>query len=137
MNATGIDLRILLPYGLFLERAGVTSIVAESATGLFGVLPNRLDCATALVPGILTYQTEDENENFVALDEGILLKTGSDVVISARNATAGADLGELRKSVEDLYGNLNEEELEVRSVLAKLESHFVRRLTQFGHERRT
>jgi F-type H+-transporting ATPase subunit epsilon len=137
MNPPGIQLRILLPYGLFLERSGVRSIVAETQTGLFGILPQRLDCAAALVPGILTYETEEEGEVFVAIDEGSLVKTGFDVVVCARNATAGADLGELRKAVDEQYGNLNEDELAVRSVLSKLESHFIRELMQFGHERGT
>jgi F-type H+-transporting ATPase subunit epsilon len=134
MNPSGIQLRILLPYGLFLERSGIRSIVAETQEGLFGILPHRLDCAAALVPGILTYKTEEEGEVFVALDEGSLVKTGYDVVVCARNATTGANLGELRKAVDELYGNLNEDERAARSVLSKLESHFIRQLMQFGHE---
>jgi F-type H+-transporting ATPase subunit epsilon len=134
MNPPEIQLRILLPYGLFLERSGIRSIVAETHEGLFGILPHRLDCAAALVPGILTYKTEEEGEVFVALDEGSLVKTGYDVVVCARNATTGANLGELRKAVDELYGNLNEDERAARSVLSKLESHFIRQLMQFGHE---
>ena len=136
MIPSGIHLRILLPYGPFLERFTVKKVVAETQKGLVGLLPHRLDCAAALVPGILTYETDDEGEVFVALDEGILVKTGSDVVISARNATVGANLGELRKAVEDLYGDRNEGEQAVRAVLTKLESHFIRQLMQFGHDRR-
>lgn len=134
MNPTGIHLRILLPYGLFLEKSGIRSIVAEAKNGLFGILPNRLDCAAALVPSILTCKTNDEDDLFLAIDEGCLVKTGLDVVVSTRNATSGADLGTLRKAVDELYSNRNEDELAVRSVLSKLESHFIRQLMQFGHE---
>ncbi len=135
MNPPAIQLRILLPYGLFLKRSGVKRVVAETQNGLFGILPRRLDCAAALVPGILTFETEDGGEVFVALDEGVLLKTGFDVVVSVRNATTGPDLGELHRAVDELYGNLNEEERAMRSVLAKLEGHFIRQLMPFGHER--
>jgi len=136
MNRPGIQLRILLPSGLFLERSGVQRLVAETRQGLFGVLPHRLDCAAALVPGILTYESEKDGEHFVAIDDGVLLKTGSDVVVAVRNASAGANLGDLRRAVDELYSDLNENKRNTRSVLTKLESHFTRQLVQFGHEQK-
>ncbi len=132
-----IHLRVLLPHGLFLEKGGVSSVVAETAAGYFGILPRRLDCAAALVPGILSYRLgeAEDGETYVAVDEGILLKTGRDVTVCVRNATDRGGLGELRQAVEELYGNLDENQRAVRSVLARLESHFVRQIMQFGNER--
>ena len=46
-----MNLKILLPFQVFTEKKGVKRIVAESAGGSFGILPQRLDCTTALVPG--------------------------------------------------------------------------------------
>ena len=36
---------------VFAERSGVSRIVAETRQGSFGLLPHRLDCVAALVPG--------------------------------------------------------------------------------------
>jgi F-type H+-transporting ATPase subunit epsilon len=38
-----------------------------------------------LSPGILIYETEAEGEVYVAVDEGVLVKTGLDVLVSVRN----------------------------------------------------
>jgi F-type H+-transporting ATPase subunit epsilon len=129
-----MNLKILLPFGVFAEKADVLRIVAQGREGSFGLLPHRLDCVAALEPGILTYETEAEREVYVAVDEGILAKTGLDVLVSVRNAIVGTDLGTLRDAVEREFLNLNERELSVRSVMAKMESDFVRRLAEFHHE---
>ena len=54
----------------------------------------------------------------MAVDEGVLVKTGLDVLVSVRNAIGGTDLGELRDSVEREFLDLNEREQGVRSVMA-------------------
>ena len=127
-------LKILLPFQVFADIEGVQRIVAETRQGSYGILPQRLDCVTALVPGILTYETATGGEIYVALDEGVLVKAGADVLVSVRNAIGGTDLGELRAAVEQEFLNLDEREQSVRSVLAKLESGLIRRLVEFHRE---
>jgi F-type H+-transporting ATPase subunit epsilon len=109
-------------------------MVAETPKGSFGLLPRRLDCVAALVPGILTYETEADGEVFVAVDEGILVKTGAEVLVSVRRALGGSDLAQLRASVEKEFLTLDEEERSRRTVLAKLESGFLNRFVEFSHE---
>jgi F-type H+-transporting ATPase subunit epsilon len=84
-----------------------------------------------LKPGILTFETGAEGEVYVAVDEGILVKTGGDVLVSVRNAIGGMNLGELREAVEREFVNLDEGERQVRAVLARLESGFVRHFAEF------
>ncbi|MBK8567527.1 MAG: F0F1 ATP synthase subunit epsilon [Saprospiraceae bacterium] len=120
-------LKILLPFRVFAESDGVKRIVAESLQGSFGFLPNRLDCVVALVPGILTFETEMQGEVFIAIDEGILTKAGREVLVSVRNAIGGADLGKLKQAVEMEFRKSGQEEQGLRATLAKLESNFVRR----------
>ena len=134
MPPTFMNLKVLLPFQIFAEKTGVARIVAESREGSFGLLPHRLDCVASLVPGILIYETKTEGEVYVAVDEGVLVKTGLDVLVSVRNAIVGTDLGELRDAVEREFMNLNEREQSVRSVMAKMESGFIRRLVDFQHE---
>jgi F-type H+-transporting ATPase subunit epsilon len=129
-----MNLKILLPFSIFAEKTDVSRIVAETCKGSFGLLPRRLDCVAALVPGILIYENEAEGEVYIAIDEGVLVKTGLDVLISVRNAIGGTDLGQLREAVEREFLNLNEREQSVRSVMAKMESDFIGRLAKFHHE---
>jgi len=134
MQSARMNLKILLPYKVFAERSGVSRIVARSSEGSFGLLPHRLDCVAALVPGILVYETEAEGEVYMAVDEGVLVKSGQDVLVSVRNAIAGTDLSKLHAAVDQEFLNLNDQEKKVRSVLAKLESGFIRRFAEFHHE---
>ncbi len=134
MPSASMQLKILLPFKVFAEKRDVLRIVAESHGGSFGLLPNRLDCATALAPGILTYETSAEGEVNLAVDEGVLVKAGSEVLVSVRNAIGGMDLGELHLAIEREFLNLDEQEKNVRSILAKLEGGFIRRFAEFSHE---
>ena len=129
-----MNLKVLLPFQIFAEKTGVSRIVAETREGAFGLLPRRLDCVAALVPGILIYETESDGEVFVAVDDGILVKSGPDVLVSVRRALSGADLGQLRAAVAREFLALNQHEQNVRSVMAKLEWGFLRRFEAFRHE---
>ena len=134
MQAARMNLKILLPFKVFAETSGVSRIVAQTRSGSFGLLPHRLDCAAALAPGILVFETDAEGEVCLAVDEGVLVKTGAEVLVSVRNAIGGMDLDKLRAAVEREFLHLDEQERSVRSVLAKLESGFIRRFTAFHHE---
>ena len=83
--------------------------------------------------GILVYHTPEEGEAYLAIDEGVLVKTGTNVVISVRNAIGGRDLGQLRVAVENEFLNLDERERSVRSAPAKLEIGFLRQFFEFHH----
>ena len=123
-----MTLKVLLPYQVFATETDVTRIVAESTNGSFGLLPHRRDCVTALVPGILTYQKESGGEIDVAVDEGLLVKTGPDVLVSVRNAMGGTDLGKLKDAIEQKFLAIGDQEKSVRSIMAKLESGLLLRL---------
>lgn len=134
MSPIRMHFKVLLPFQIFADKAGVSRIVAETRDGSFGLLPHRLDCVAALPPGILIFETEEEGEVYVAVDEGVLVKTGPDVLVSVRRAISGTDLGQLRDTVEQEFLSLNEHEQNVRSVMVKLESGFIRRMAKFHHE---
>ena len=129
-----MNLEVLLPYRIFAEKTGVSRIVAATLDGSFGLLPHRLDCVAALAPGILIYENEAEGEVYIAVDEGVLVKTGSEVLVSVRNAIGGTDLGQLREAVDREFLTLNEREQSFRSVMAKMESGFIRRLVEFQND---
>ncbi len=129
-----MNLKIILPFRIFIEKKGVSRIVAEARGGSFGLLPQRLDCVMALEPGIFIYETESEGEVYVAVDEGVLIKTGQEVLISVRNAITGTNLSQLREAVEREFLTLDKSEEKIRSVMAKLESELVSRLVGFHND---
>jgi F-type H+-transporting ATPase subunit epsilon len=129
-----MHLKVLLPYKVFAEEHDVTSIVAMTPNGAFGILPNRLDCVASLSAGILTLQQDGQTQTFIAIDEGVLVKTGLDVLISVRNAMAGIGLKELHEAVENEFIKLDEQEQKLRSVLVKMESGFIQRLAAFNQD---
>ena len=129
-----MNLKVLLPFRIFTEKTGVLRLSAETRDGSFGLLPHRLDCVAALVPGILSYETEADGEVFIAVDEGVLVKTGAEVLVSVRRAMAGNELGQLRAAVEQEYLTLDDQEQSVRTVMAKLETGFLQRFASFKHD---
>lgn len=127
MTPSLMTLKVLLPFQIFTELDEVTQIVAETREGAFGLLPHRLDCVAALVPSIFIVEIQGQDEVYLAVDEGVLVKTGQDVLVSVRNAIRGTELNELRDAVEQEILTLDEHERSVRSVLARMESGFIRR----------
>ena len=126
-----MNLKILLPYKIFANINDVNSVVIETSTGSYGLLPQRLDCIAALVPGILTYKTETEKEIYVAVDEGVMVKAGKEVLVSVRNAFGGVDLGKLNELIKTHFNNQDEIEREAKTVIAKLERGFVYSFDKF------
>jgi F-type H+-transporting ATPase subunit epsilon len=129
-----MTLKVLLPHKVFSEEQNVLRIVATTPQGAFGILPNRLDCVASLSAGILVMEVEGEEEAYIAVDEGVLVKTGTEVRISVRNAMSGMDLNELRIAVEEEFLQLDEQQQKLRSALTKMESGFVRRLVAFKQD---
>ena len=126
-----MHLKILLPFGVFCDLTGVSRVVARGHGGSFGLLPHRLDCVAALAPGILTYAVGTAGDVYTAADEGVLVKIGFDVTVSVRNAIGGPNLDRLREAVEKQFAILSGREKQVRTVMASMESAFIRRITEF------
>lgn len=123
--ADAMRLKILLPTEIFLDQR-VKEVIAESPGGSFGLLPRHIDFVTVLVPGLLSFIDTGDREEFMAVDEGVLVKQGRKVMVSTRNAARGPDLGELRGRVKRQFETLDERERKARSAVAKLEADFVR-----------
>ncbi len=125
-----ITLKILLPFGVFVEAKDVSSLTVETTVGSYGFLPHRLDCVAALNPGILVYETSGDAETFLAIDQGVLVKVGLEILISVRNAIGGKDLGQLREAVNQEFLAFSEQQERVRYVMEKIESGFIQRLKE-------
>jgi F-type H+-transporting ATPase subunit epsilon len=129
-----MNLKILLPFGIFAEISNVLRVVAETTDGSYGLLPHRLDCVAALVPGVLTYEAKDSGTVYVGIDQGVLVKTGDQVTVSVRRAVGGTDLGQLKDAVARDFLKLDEQERNVRTAVAKMESGLMGRLAEFEYD---
>ena len=128
-----MHLKILLPFKVFADINNVTNIVMETSKGSYGLLPHRLDCVAALVPGIFMYEI-NRSAKYIAVDAGVMVKAGSEVLLSVRNAIGGVDLGKLGDLVKNEFKNQEETESNVRAVTLKLESGFIYSFDKFRNE---
>jgi len=117
-------LKVLLPTKVLIDEE-VTKVVAEAEDGSFCILPRHIDFVAAMVPGIFSF-TSGEGEEFLAIDEGILVKCASTVTVSTRKAIRSRDLGMLKRTVQEEFRALDEREKKTRTILAKLEADFAR-----------
>ena len=122
-------LKILLPAEILLELE-VKKIVAEAENGSFCLMPNHIDFVATLSPGLFTYEKAEGGQEIMAMDVGTLVKKGSDVLVSTRNAVRAPDLGKLKQVVVQQYDILDEREKMVRSASAKLEASLIRRFVE-------
>jgi F-type H+-transporting ATPase subunit epsilon len=128
-----MNLRILLPFQIFAEVAGVSRIVVDTSDGEYGLLPHRLDCVAALAPGILTYETDGGGPVYVAVDVGLMVKAGQEVLVSVRHAIGGTDLGQLHEAVKREFLKVGDEEKDVRAAVSRMEGGFIRRIAEYQH----
>jgi F-type H+-transporting ATPase subunit epsilon len=130
-----VTLRLLLPASVLLDTP-VSKVTADGDHGSFTLLPHHVDFVAALVPGLLAYEGPDGAESFAAVDEGVLVKRGSEVTIATRRAVVGGTLGRLRQTVEEEFRHVDERERAARGVVARLEADFIRRLLELGERAR-
>lgn len=123
-------LKLVLPARELIDLP-VDRVSAESDYGTFTILPNHIDFATILTSGLLSYRPVEGTEEYLAVDEGVVVKTGDQVLVSTSNAIPGHDLGELRKLVETEFRRLSDRERKARTALARLESDFIRHYMEF------
>jgi F-type H+-transporting ATPase subunit epsilon len=126
-----MNLKILLPAGVLLNEE-VNKVTAEAVNGSFCLLPRHIDCVAALAPGILSFVSVEGKEEFLAVDEGILVKAGPEVLVSSTRAVRGAELGKLKETVERVFRHVDDQEKSARSTMAKLEADLVRGFMELG-----
>ncbi len=126
-----MQLKVMQPTNVLIDER-VTKVTAEGEQGAFCLLPQHVDWVAALVPGILSFESETGEEIFLAIDEGILVKQGTMVWVSVRSAVRGVDLETLHQTVQQQFRQLDEQERQARSTLARLETSFVREFMELG-----
>ena len=130
-----MKLKVLLPTEILVDQE-VTKVIAEAENGSFCLLPRHIDFVAALPPGILIFESAEGHEEFIAVDEGTLVKVGREVLVSTRNAVRSSELGTLKQIVEQEFRVLDDREKMAHSASAKLEADLVRRFIDLGEYER-
>lgn len=123
-----MKLKIMLPAEIFLTEE-VTKVVAEAENGFFCLMPHHVDFTTSLTSGVFSFLSQG-TENYLAIDGGTLVKRGSEVLVSTRNAVRGPELGSLKRVVIEQFQELDDKEKKARSAAAKLEIDLLRRFME-------
>ncbi len=126
-----MHLKLLLPTELLIDQP-VLKLTAEGTHGSFCLLPQHVDLVVPLVPGLFAFEAEDHKTVFLAVDAGVLVKQGAAVGVSVRQAVQGPDLDTLQQAVQQQFYQLDEREQRARSMLARLETSFVREFINLG-----
>ncbi len=128
-----MKLKLLVPTHTLIDEP-VSKVIAEADNGSFCLLPAHIDFLANLVPGILVYEDFQGQEHFAAVDRGILVKRGEEVLISTQQAIRGGDLGQLERIVRDQLTELSERERAARTAVGKLELSFLRGYLELTQE---
>ncbi|MDS4029865.1 MAG: F0F1 ATP synthase subunit epsilon [Candidatus Contendobacter sp.] len=122
-------LKLLTPTEVLVDQP-VAKLNAEGSDGSFCLLPRHRDWVATLVPGIVGFATPDGGETFVAVDRGVLVKCGDEVLISVRRAVRDGELVALREVVEKHFRHHDDQEKAARSAIARLEAGVIRRFLE-------
>ena len=123
---------LTVPSGVLVDEK-VRRVAAESAHGAFVILPRHADTAALLMPGLLSYHLEDDTEVFVAVDHGVLVKSGDQVRAACQRAVVTGDLGQAEATVRERFEARSEKEKRARTALLRLESEIMRRVGELRH----
>lgn len=124
-----MHLKLLIPTEILVDES-VVKLNAEGPEGHFCLLPRHRDWVATLVPGLVSFVALDGGEIFVAVDRGILVKCGGEVLVSVRRAVRGGDLAGLRDVVETRFRHCDDQEKVARGAIARLEAGVIRRFLE-------
>ena len=125
-------LKLTVPTGTLVDES-VSRLTADGAHGSFTMLARHADTAVLLVPGLLSYVGSDQQETFVAVDHGVLVKTGDRIRVACQRAVVTGSLGDAETAVNQGLRRQDETETRARTALLRLESEILRRLGELRH----
>ena len=128
-----MTVKIFLPTEIFLEQENILALTAEGLEGYFTLLPQHIDYVSILVPGILTLLRSDNSEQYIAVDQGTLVKRGDEVAISTRNGVVSTSLEELAGIVDNEFKQLDDMEKKARAILTGMEFNVLKRFSELKH----
>ncbi|MBR2141239.1 MAG: hypothetical protein IJ853_02685 [Rickettsiales bacterium] len=93
-----LNLRIYIPDKLFLEEV-VVKVSVLGKEGFYTILPNHLDYVSSFEDGIIFFKKQTEENVFIGVNQGVLVKCGREIQVSTFNAVYGGNTIEELKNV--------------------------------------
>ena len=120
-----MKVRILTPIGVVLDEEA-EKISFESLTGSRTFFPHHIDTVSALPQNIVTVRTTKKKDIYIACTQGVLVKQGEQVLLSAHKAVIGEKLDELAKLIQTEFAQDEDNRRQVNSAIARLEAQLSR-----------
>ena len=112
---------------------GVISLVAEDASGSFGILPGHERLVTTLVPGLARFRTGDvASWQYLALPGAVLYFVDNELFINTRRYLRGADYADISAALEAQLLAEEQELAQLKQSLHHMEEAMFKRLWQMG-----
>ena len=114
------------------EYEGVTSFVAEDASGSFGILPGHTRMMTSLVMGLARFRIGEQDWQYIATPGALLYFQDNKLIILTRHFLMDADYMRISTALEE---QLLEEETQLQSQkqsLRHMEEEVLKRLWEVG-----
>lgn len=134
MTTDLLDFEILVPDGV-VARERVSSLEAADASGRFGIWPHHEPFFTVLAPCVLVYRLADGQEQYAAVDGGVLLVEHGRASIVSREALTSARLDAVAGKARELLEARRAQERSTSSAFLELEAALAKQLGQMEGQR--
>lgn len=114
----------------------ILALDVDTVEGRYGILERHIDTAMALDAGLLHMRDQSQQEHYVGLDGGILVKVGSGVRISTTRVIVGQELGVIEEGIQEQQDEEDRKEEHQLRAFARLELQLSRSLMNSGGEQR-
>ncbi|MFW6286484.1 MAG: F0F1 ATP synthase subunit epsilon [Candidatus Sumerlaeota bacterium] len=127
-----MHLRVTLPFHVEVDEP-VLKVSAEGDAGGFCLKPKHVDYCASLQPGLLWFVNTDGEEIFLAIDRGLLVKTGENVQVATGQTVRCEKLEDVEDAVANYIREKDEREQQAEMALEKMQADFVRRFAELEH----
>ena len=114
---------------------GVTSFVAEDASGSFGILAGHARIITTLVFGLARFRVGDEPWQYLALPGGALYFLDNELTLSTRSYLIDDNYERISTVLQERLLGEEEELRTMKEGLQRMEEEILRRMWVMGRER--
>ncbi len=122
-----IDLKIYSPIEILLDEE-VQKLTFQGKEGYVTILPNHIDYVSSFESNIMSYIDRDNNQRFIVLNNGILVKYSNKVRLTAYKAIIGNSLKDLKTKINEVVEKENDIEKEINKNLKQLEYYMFNNL---------
>lgn len=124
-----MQLILTTPQGIILQQ-NIRKITLETLDGYYTLLPRHVDFVSAVIPSIVSYLPEQENEKYAACHQGIVVKKGDKITLSVQGAVLSETLPELQERIKTEFKQNEEQRKQLNTAMARLELGLVRGFQQ-------